>query len=189
MSKVLVFTVETWLGPVYGAVTAAGICALSIPYHDVRHFAELLDRRCPGAEAENVEARRLRAGRQVAEYFARRGRDLDAPVDFSGFTPFARAVMERLRQVPYGQTVTYGQLADEAGRPGAARAVGQIMHHNPVPLFLPCHRVLGSSGALTGFGAGLETKKALLEMESDTLPFPPPNRRRQGKGHSRGGDR
>jgi methylated-DNA-[protein]-cysteine S-methyltransferase len=188
MSKVRVFTVETWLGPIYGAVNERGLCALSIPSHDVRHFAELLDRRCPGAEAETVEPREVEAGRQLAAYFARKERALDAPVDLEGFTPFARTVMECLRQVPYGQTVTYGELAARAGRPGAARAVGQVMHSNPVPLFLPCHRVLGASGDLTGFAGGLDTKKALLEMESGGLPFPPPNQRR-GKGQSRGGSR
>lgn len=183
MSKVRVFTMETWLGSIYGAVGEGGLRVLSIPSHDGRYFAELLDRRCPGAEVETVEPEELTAGRQLTAYFARTGRVLDAPVDMDGFTSFARAVMEQLRLVLYGQTVTYGELATRAGRPGAVRAVGQVMHTNPVSLFLPCHRVLGAGGGLTGFGAGIDTKKALLEMKFGGLPFPP--NQGSGKGQFR----
>jgi len=74
--------------------------------------------------------------------------------------------------VPYGRVTTYGALAARVGRPRAARAVGGAMHSNPIPIVLPCHRVIGASGSLTGYGGGLERKRALLELEGAMLPTP-----------------
>lgn len=84
--------------------------------------------------------------------------------DYAGMTPFRKRVMEELRKVPAGSTVTYGQLAAAAGSPGAARAVGNVMAMNPVPLLVPCHRVVATDG-LGGFAGGLDVKRALLELE------------------------
>jgi methylated-DNA-[protein]-cysteine S-methyltransferase len=78
--------------------------------------------------------------------------------------------MKELARVPYGQLTTYGTLAAKAGRPRAARAVGTIMNRNPVPIVLPCHRVVGSTGALTGYGGGLDRKRRLLELEGAITP-------------------
>jgi methylated-DNA-[protein]-cysteine S-methyltransferase len=89
----------------------------------------------------------------------------DLPVDLSGLTPFTREVLLACRQVPFGQAVTYAELAARLGRPGAARAVGRALGSNPVPLVVPCHRVLGARGALTGFLGGLDRKAALLRHE------------------------
>ena len=72
---------------------------------------------------------------------------------------------EELRRIPYGTTCTYGEIAARLGRPKAVRAVGQANHHNPLPIFIPCHRVIGKSGALTGYAGGLALKQALLELE------------------------
>ena len=80
-------------------------------------------------------------------------------------TPFQCAVWEELRRIPYGTTCTYGEIAARLGRPKAVRAVGQANHHNPLPIFIPCHRVIGKSGALTGYAGGLALKQALLELE------------------------
>jgi methylated-DNA-[protein]-cysteine S-methyltransferase len=74
-------------------------------------------------------------------------------------------VWERLQAIPYGETITYAQLADELGRPNAARAVGAAVGRTPVPIVVPCHRVVGSDGSLTGYGGGLERKRALLDLE------------------------
>ncbi len=92
----------------------------------------------------------------------------EVPLDLSSCTPFVRRVYEELRAVPPGETVTYGELAKRAGKPKAARAVGRAMATNPFAPFVPCHRVVGSDGALTGFGGpgGLEGKRRLLEMEA-----------------------
>ncbi|MHB9026725.1 MAG: methylated-DNA--[protein]-cysteine S-methyltransferase [Armatimonadota bacterium] len=89
----------------------------------------------------------------------------DLPVDLDGLPPFARRVLDACRQIPYGQTMTYAQLAAAIGQPRAARAVGGALARNPVPVIIPCHRVLGAGGQLTGFLGGLEWKRALLEHE------------------------
>jgi methylated-DNA-[protein]-cysteine S-methyltransferase len=105
------------------------------------------------------------AMRQIEEYFAGRRRDFDLPLDLRG-TPFQIEVWEMVRQIPYGETRGYGELARALGRPGAARAVGAANGANPVPILVPCHRVIGAGGALTGYGGGLDRKKFLLELES-----------------------
>ena len=87
------------------------------------------------------------------------------PVDVAGLPPFHRRVLLAARRIPYGEVRTYGWLAKHAGRPRAARAAGQAMSTNPLPLVIPCHRVIGAGGALTGFGGGLALKRALLELE------------------------
>lgn len=87
------------------------------------------------------------------------------PLRWQGLSPFARRVLEELTRVPYGQKVSYGWLAARAGNPKAARAVGRIMAHNPFPMLVPCHRVVGANGALVGFGPGLEMKTYLLACE------------------------
>jgi methylated-DNA-[protein]-cysteine S-methyltransferase len=105
--------------------------------------------------------------REIDEYFAGRRRSFDFPIDLAEVTaPFRRQVLETLRRdVRWGETVSYGELAVMAGRPGAARAVGSTMATNPVPLAIPCHRVLAAGGAIGGYGAGLGTKRALLALE------------------------
>jgi methylated-DNA-[protein]-cysteine S-methyltransferase len=103
--------------------------------------------------------------RQLDEYFAGRRRAFDVPLTLTG-TPFQRLVWSALRRVGYGQTTTYGELAEEVGRPGAARAVGLANGRNPISVIVPCHRVLGADGSLTGYGGGLERKRFLLDLES-----------------------
>jgi len=97
-------------------------------------------------------------------YFAGETRSFDLPVAPSG-TPFQKRVWRELARIPYGETVTYGELARRVGRPGAARAVGRANATNPISLVLPCHRVVGSNGTLTGYAGGLERKRALLAHE------------------------
>jgi methylated-DNA-[protein]-cysteine S-methyltransferase len=89
-------------------------------------------------------------------------------VDRSGWTSFSARVWDATRQIPYGHTWTYGQVAAAIGQPRACRAVGQALHRNPVPIIVPCHRVIGADSSLTGFGSGLELKQALLQLESAT---------------------
>lgn len=105
-----------------------------------------------------------RAAGQLEEYFAGAHRSFDLPLDPAG-TPFQRQVWQALATVPYGETCTYGQLAAAVGRPGGPRAVGLACNRNPLPLFLPCHRVVGADGALVGYSDGLEKKIALLTLE------------------------
>ncbi len=109
---------------------------------------------------------------QVGEYLQGRRRHFDSQIFMEG-PPFYRSVWETLRRVPYGKTVSYGELALMSGRPGSARAVGSAMRKNPLVLFVPCHRVVGSGGKLGGFSCGTAWKKFLLELEgrASTLEF------------------
>jgi methylated-DNA-[protein]-cysteine S-methyltransferase len=103
---------------------------------------------------------------QVRDYFAGTRDTFDLPVADTEGSDFARAVRAELLRIPYGQTRTYGQVADAVGEPGVARAVGTACHRNPLPLLVPCHRVVGAGGKLVGFGAGLPRKRWLLEHEA-----------------------
>jgi methylated-DNA-[protein]-cysteine S-methyltransferase len=106
--------------------------------------------------------------RQLDAYFAGRLTRFDLPLTLDG-TPFQRQVWAALQDVPYGETVSYGQLAEEIGRPTAARAVGLANGRNPIAVIVPCHRVVGASGALTGYGGGLDRKRHLLAHERQVL--------------------
>ena len=108
------------------------------------------------------------ARRQLEEYFAGSRKTFDLPLRPNG-TDFQRRVWKELLQIPYGQTATYGEIAKRIGNPNAARAVGQACNANPIPIFIPCHRVVGSNSCLTGFALGLDVKSALLERERETL--------------------
>ncbi|WP_103500387.1 MULTISPECIES: methylated-DNA--[protein]-cysteine S-methyltransferase [unclassified Streptomyces] len=105
-----------------------------------------------------------RAREQLEEYFAGRRTVFDLPLGLRG-TPFQRTVWEALLEIPYGWTVSYGQLAERIGRPTAARAVGLANGRNPIGVIIPCHRVVGARGDLTGYGGGVARKRRLLELE------------------------
>ena len=105
------------------------------------------------------------AAEQLAAYFAGELRQFDLPLQPVG-TPFQSAVWKALQCVPYGETVTYGELARRLGKPGAARAVGRANARNPQPIVVPCHRVIGADGTLTGYAGGLAVKHALLDLEA-----------------------
>lgn len=102
---------------------------------------------------------------QLADYFAGRRQGFDLPLDFRG-TDFQKSVWTALLTIPFGQTRTYGQIASQLGRPTARRAVGAANGRNPISIVAPCHRVIGSNGALTGFAGGLEAKRLLLALEN-----------------------
>jgi methylated-DNA-[protein]-cysteine S-methyltransferase len=106
----------------------------------------------------------MEAARQLRAYFARKLRDFDLPLDMQG-TAFQKRVWKELEKIPYGETRSYMQVAVAVGAPQAVRAVGAANGSNPVPIVVPCHRVIGSSGKLTGYGGGLPLKKRLLELE------------------------
>ncbi|HTS76732.1 MAG TPA: methylated-DNA--[protein]-cysteine S-methyltransferase [Bryobacteraceae bacterium] len=108
------------------------------------------------------------AVRQLREYFAGKRTGFDLPLAPQG-TDFQRGVWRRLQEIPYGETISYGELARRVGNPKASRAVGAANGSNPIPIVIPCHRVIGSNGKLTGFGGGLPTKEALLALEARQL--------------------
>ena len=117
--------------------------------------------RAEAAAIEHLE----RAVNQLSEYFHGERRDFDVELDLVG-TEFQRLVWSELARIPFGATNTYGAIAEEVGRPAAARAVGAATGRNPAPVIVPCHRVVGASGSLTGFAGGLDTKRALLVHEA-----------------------
>jgi methylated-DNA-[protein]-cysteine S-methyltransferase len=102
--------------------------------------------------------------RELDQYFAGRLQTFSTPVAFNG-TPFQNSVWQELRRIPYGETISYLDLANRIRNPRAVRAVGMANGANPIAIIVPCHRVIGSNGSLTGFGGGLPTKRALLELE------------------------
>lgn len=108
--------------------------------------------------------------RQLGEYLAGTRRTFDLPVALVG-TPFQRRVWAALCEIPYGETMSYGRLAERIGSPGAARAVGLANGRNPVSLVVPCHRVVGSTGRLVGYGGGLARKERLLALEQGLAPL------------------
>jgi methylated-DNA-[protein]-cysteine S-methyltransferase len=151
------------VGPLLIAATEAGVCRVAFD-PDPEQEAELLARsfgvrvlRAP----KPVEAAR----RQLDEYFAQRRRDFDLEFDLRATPSFQQRVLHELARVPYGEVATYGGLAARIGKPRAARAVGGALNRNPVPIILPCHRVVGASGSLVGYGGGLDRKRALLDLE------------------------
>jgi O-6-methylguanine DNA methyltransferase len=103
---------------------------------------------------------------QLEEYLAKARREFDMPLDFPDTTsPFQQDVYDRLLRIPFGQVVSYARVARDIGKPDQARAVGQAVGANPIPILVPCHRVVASDGTLTGFGGGLTVKAALLKLE------------------------
>jgi methylated-DNA-[protein]-cysteine S-methyltransferase len=105
------------------------------------------------------------AARQLKEYFAGKRTSFDLPLEPDG-TAFQKTVWKNLCDIPYGETISYGELARRVGNPKAARAVGAANGQNPLPIVVPCHRVIGSNGKMTGFGGGIPVKEALLALES-----------------------
>ncbi len=105
---------------------------------------------------------------QLEGYFAGERSDFDVPVELAG-TPFQRRVWNALRSIPYGQTISYGELARRIDQPSAVRAVGLANGRNPVSVIVPCHRVIGANGTLTGYGGGVERKRRLLDLEAQAV--------------------
>ena len=105
-----------------------------------------------------------RARRQLEEYFAGERKAFELPLSARG-TPFQKRVWDELLKIPYGETITYGELAARIGNPKAGRAVGMANHHNPISIIVPCHRVIGARGKLVGYGGGLDLKERLLAFE------------------------
>lgn len=154
--------IDSPLGPLTVSASDAGLHALEFPQDS--WFLP----RDGWREADHPLLSRARL--QLDEYFAGRRRAFDLPLAPQG-TPFQREVWFALADIPYGQTRTYAQLATRLGRPTASRAVGAANGRNPLGILLPCHRVVGANGALTGFSGGLEAKRFLLELEG-ALPKP-----------------
>ncbi|MET7475766.1 methylated-DNA--[protein]-cysteine S-methyltransferase [Streptomyces sp. NPDC005648] len=166
---------DTGIGPLLLAATREGL--VNVVFHAtdaVRDRAlERLASRLGGEPVEAPDSPLLaEAIRQFEAYFAGERRDFELPLDWSLISGFNRQVLRELASgVPYGAVVGYGDLAGRVGQPGAAQAVGTAMGSNPLPVVVPCHRVVESHGGIGGFGGGLETKRKLLALEG-VLPEP-----------------
>lgn len=115
-------------------------------------------------EEEGPTALLEETARQLREYFTGQRREFDLPLRLRG-TAFQMQVWKALQAIPYGEVRTYGEIARAIGKPKACRAVGMANHHNPISIIVPCHRVVGAGGSLTGYGGGLENKRFLLDLE------------------------
>lgn len=151
MSTVVWGRVESPFGPLHVAVSEAGLARLAFPQEP--HGRLVAD--------DRVEDVRL----QLEEYFAGERREFTLTLDLGPAAGFRLRALEAMSRIPYGETVTYAELAGRAGNPRAARAAGHACATNPIPIILPCHRVLGSDGGLHGYGGGLDVKERLLRLE------------------------
>ena len=152
--------VATPVGALTVAASAAGVRAVLWGRDDAPAASAEI-----GAAGERAAAWLERALRELDEYFRGERRRFDVPLDLRG-SPFQRLVWDALTDIPHGETRTYGAVAARIGRPAAARAVGAATGRNPAPVIVPCHRVVGANGALTGFAGGIATKRALLALET-----------------------
>jgi methylated-DNA-[protein]-cysteine S-methyltransferase len=154
---------DTPVGSLLVGVTDHGVCRISYDA-EPEHHLELLARQFgPRVLRSSRPVDRVR--KELDEYFAGRRRRFDVDPDVRFLSAYNRQVLEELARVEYGTTTTYGALAAQTGNPRAARAVGTIMNRNPIPIVLPCHRVVGATGKLTGYAGGLERKEQLLRLE------------------------
>jgi methylated-DNA-[protein]-cysteine S-methyltransferase len=150
--------IETPVGTLLVAATAHGICRVSYE-PDLDAVAAAVGPRVLRVPAELRDARQ-----QLGEYFAGERQAFELELDLRA-APFQEAVLRELARVPYGEVATYGELARRIGRPRAARAVGGALNRNPIPIVLPCHRVVGAAGTLVGYAGGVDRKRRLLELE------------------------
>jgi len=148
---------ESPLGPLTVAASGKGVAAV--------HFGNVVPKGAEGSDALSQSA----LG-QLAEYFDGKRTSFDLPLDVEG-TAFQKAVWNELQRIPYGETRSYGEIAKALGKPGAARAVGSANHNNPVAIVIPCHRVVGQDGSLTGYAGGVHLKQQLLAIESHSRPL------------------
>jgi methylated-DNA-[protein]-cysteine S-methyltransferase len=149
------------VGGLLVAVTERGLCRIAFrPDEAIDEIAADF-----GARVLRIPRRVDSIRRELDEYFDGKRREFDLETDLSPVAPFQRQALRELARIPFGQVITYGALAEKMGRPRAARAVGGAMNRNPIPIVLPCHRVVGANGSLVGYGGGLERKEALLRLE------------------------
>ena len=159
--------IHTELGLLHASAHYRGHARISFdpePEQELESLALLAGRRVLRSPRALDETRS-----ELDDYFGGRRTAFDLALDMRGLPEFTLRVLSELAKVPYGQTATYGELAERAGNPRASRAVGTVMNRNRIPIVLPCHRVVGSSGDLVGYGGGLERKERLLRLEGAML--------------------
>jgi len=165
---VAVGTVDSPVGELFVAVTTRGVASISFDGMDrdqlMARFARELSPRVVAAARATDDVRR-----ELDEYFGGARRRFDLPIDRRLMSRFMRDVLGATSRVTFGHLATYGEIAVRIGHPGSARAVGAALGANPIPIVIPCHRVVGANGKLTGYGGGLPRKEALLRLEGALL--------------------
>jgi methylated-DNA-[protein]-cysteine S-methyltransferase len=155
--------VDSPIGELFVAATERGLCRVAFETDAAEdELARVFGRRVLRSPLDAVR-------RELDEYFDGRRQAFDLTLDLR-VAPFNEQVLHELARVPYGRTETYGGLAAKVGHPRAARAVGTVMNRNPIAIVLPCHRIIGANGSLTGYAGGLDRKRTLLALEGATLP-------------------
>lgn len=162
---------ESPIGAIYVAIDGDKVAGLSFTSESETDFCKTLSARLNRPVAKS-KAKTKQAIRELREYFNGKREAFSLSPDISGFTRFQERTLKAAMRIPYGQTRTYGWLAKQAGSPRASRAAGQVMARNEIPIIIPCHRVIDSSGGLCGFGGplkALDTKRKLLELEGISI--------------------
>ena len=157
---------DTPAGRVVAATTARGLVRLA--YEDWNDGVDRIVETLAGSLSPRILEQPAAldvVARELDEYFTGRRRTFDLPLDWSLCTPFARRVLGATRRIPYGRVATYGEIAARAGSPGGSRAAGNALGSNPMPIVVPCHRVVRTGGALRGYTGGVERKELLLGLE------------------------
>ena len=164
--------VDSPFGPMLAAVSERGLLRLAFPEEDIDSVLELLARRVSPRIVESSGALDP-ARRELDEYFSGARSGFDLPLDWSLMSDFGRRVLRVTAEIPYGGVSTYKEVATDAGSPRGSRAAGNALGSNPIPIVIPCHRVLHSTGGLGGYGGGLDRKQFLLELEGAPLSAKP----------------
>lgn len=154
--------IQTEIGPILLAEENGALTEITLVDKDQKTFRA-------GIQSESKEQETTiltETKRQLTEYLAGKRKQFDIPISMRG-TSFQKKVWEQLLTIPYGETATYGEVAARIGNPRACRAVGMANHHNPIAIIVPCHRVIGADGRLTGYGGGLPIKEKLLALEKE----------------------
>ena len=156
--------VDSPFGTLLAAATRRGLVRLAFPEESIDSVLDRLARRLSPRIVE-APAQLDPVRRELEDYFAGRRRSFEVPLDWSLIGPFGRRVLHATAEIPYGGVLSYAEVASEAGSPRGSRAAGNALGSNPIPIVIPCHRVLRTGGALVGYGGGLERKRWLLELE------------------------
>ena len=163
-TKVYCTSFDSRIGRIYVASTAVGVCKISVPRESRKDFFDWLKDHFDSDTVSDNRAKNKEVIDQLVRYFNGKLAKFTCPIDLMG-TPFQIRVWKELVKVPYGSTITYKQLAKRVMTPRASQAVGRANGMNPLPIIVPCHRVLGSGGSLVGYSCGIKTKEFLLRLE------------------------
>jgi len=166
--------VDTKIGRLLIASTRHGLCGIALPGEPEENFIDGLKKACGECSLWDEDGMgekssiNSKAREELLLYFESKLKRFTVPLDMKG-TDFQKKVWKELVNIPYGKTASYGGIAKAIGKPLASRAVGGANHKNPIPIVVPCHRVIGGDGSMVGYGGGLELKKMLLDLESGIL--------------------